>query len=110
MQGQPEFQPLLRQNRREVLAGAYRLNARYLLDGGQPGPALRAYAQALVNSPRFALKHWHRMLYALLSLIGGSGLSRWYYRYGNGSERVRLLLGDLPEIETWPGLRLERAR
>lgn len=80
MREQPDLAPLVTTNRRRVEAGAYRLNARYLLDGGSPGPALRAYANALVRSPRFALQHWHRMLYALLSLAGGKNLDQVYYR------------------------------
>lgn len=80
MREQPDLAPLVASNRRRVEAGAYRLNARYLLDGGSPGPALRAYGNALVRSPGFALQHWHRMIYALLSLVGGKNLDQVYYR------------------------------
>jgi len=80
MEAEPGLAAYLSANRRRVEAGAYRLNARYLLDGGQPGPALRAYGRALLRSPRFALRHWHRMLYAVLSLVGGKGLGDVYYR------------------------------
>ena len=69
MQTQPDLARLYEQNRRQVQGGAARLNARYLLDGSQPGPALRAYARALVLRPRFALQHAHRMLYALLAIL-----------------------------------------
>ena len=77
---QPDLAPLIASNRRRVEAGAYRLNGRYLLDGGSPGPALGAYGNALVRSPRFALQHWHRMLYAMLSMVGGKNLDQVYYR------------------------------
>lgn len=80
MQDQPDLAPLVASNRRRVEAGAYRLNARYLLDGGLPGPALGAYGNALVRSPGFALQHWHRMVYAVLSLAGGKNLDKVYYR------------------------------
>ncbi len=80
MQDQPDLAPLVASNRRRVEAGAYRLNARYLLDGGLPGPALGAYGNALVRSPGFALQHWHRMVYAVLSLAGGKNLDQVYYR------------------------------
>ena len=80
MEAQPGLAAYLSANRRRVEAGAYRLNARYLLDGEQPGPALRAYGRALLRSPGFTLQHWHRMLYALLSLAGGKGLAELYYR------------------------------
>ena len=77
---QPEFQPYYAAQRGRVTAGAYRLKARYLLDGNQPGPALRAYFQALRYHPGFTLQHWHRMLYAALSLLGLKKLDRLYYR------------------------------
>jgi hypothetical protein len=80
MQADPELAPLIATNRKQVEAGAYRLNARYLLDGGQPGPALQSYGQALLADPGFTLQHWHRILYAFMSLVGGTGLSKWYYR------------------------------
>ena len=56
------------------------LKARYLLDGDQPGPALRAYFQALRHHPGFTLQHWHRMLFAMLSLFGMKNLDKAYYR------------------------------
>lgn len=80
MQDQPDLAPLVASNRRRVEAGAYRLNGRYLLDGGSPGPALGAYGNAFVRSPGFALQHWHRMVYAILSLVGGKNLDQVYYR------------------------------
>jgi hypothetical protein len=80
MESQPDLAKLVAADRKRVEAGAHRLNARYLLDGGQPGPALRAYWRATLASPGFALKHWHRMVYAGLSLVGGKGLAGWYYR------------------------------
>jgi len=76
----PDLAPLVEQNPNSITAGAYRLNGRYLLDGGMPRKALQSYLIALRADPTFALKHWHRMIYAVLSLIGGDGLSKWYYR------------------------------
>jgi glycosyltransferase involved in cell wall biosynthesis len=77
---QPEFQAHYTAHRGRVTAGAYRLKARYLLDGGQPGPALRAYFQAFRHHPGFTLQHWHRIVYAILSLLGLKKLDRFYYR------------------------------
>ncbi len=57
-------------DRRRILGGAYRLAARYLLDGGLPGGALRAYALATWYWPRYALQHAHRMAYALAAVSG----------------------------------------
>lgn len=105
METDPRLGPLVRSRRRAVLAGAYRLNARYLLDGGQPGPALKSYARALRYNPRFALRHWHRMLYAALSLVGLSRLGEWYYRLtpyrSNRADRTMLA-----SLAGWPGVKL----
>lgn len=67
---QPDLAPLVVQNRRRVLGGAQRLRGRYLLDARRPARALGAYSRALFADPPFALRHAHRMLYALLSLLG----------------------------------------
>jgi hypothetical protein len=80
MQAQPDLAPRLQADRRRIEAGAYRLEARYLLDGGQPGPALRSYGKALVRDTAYTLQHAHRIIYAMLSLVGGQGLAGWYYR------------------------------
>jgi glycosyltransferase involved in cell wall biosynthesis len=55
---------------RQVKGGAYRLNARYLLDAGQAGPALSWYGRAFAAYPTYTLRHWHRILYACLCLAG----------------------------------------
>jgi glycosyltransferase involved in cell wall biosynthesis len=80
METQPDLASRLAANRRRIEAGAYRLSARYLLDGGKPGGALRDYGRALMRNPGYALQHWHRMLYAVLSLLGGKKLAGLYYR------------------------------
>ncbi len=80
LQAQPDLALRLQADRRRIEAGAYRLEARYLLDGSQPGPALRSYGKALVRDAGYTLQHAHRIFYALLSLVGGQGLAGWYYR------------------------------
>jgi GT2 family glycosyltransferase len=84
---QPEFQAHYSARRNRITAGAYRLKARYMLDGNQPWPALKAYSQALRHHPGFTLQHWHRMLYALLSLVGLKKLDRLYYRLAHQKDR-----------------------
>jgi glycosyltransferase involved in cell wall biosynthesis len=81
METQPDLASRMAANRRRIEAGAYRLSARYLLDGGLPGRALRDYGRALRRNPGYALQHWHRMLYAVLSLLGGRKLAGIYYRF-----------------------------
>ena len=78
MQADPRFKPLLDQNRHKVLAGAHRLNAFYLLDGGYPGKALKAYWRAFWHYPSTVLKDWRRIGYALLSPLKLSQLPDQY--------------------------------
>jgi glycosyltransferase involved in cell wall biosynthesis len=78
MEGRADLHARLQADRRRIEAGAYRLNARYLLDGGQPAASLRSYLQALWRSPRFTLQHWRRMLYAVASLAGARSFADRY--------------------------------
>lgn len=107
MRSQPDLATHLARAPRKVTGGAYRLNARYLLDGGLYGPALREYGRALLTRPGYALQHWHRMLYALLSLLGGARLIEPYYalrRRGWLAPERRPDLSGLPGIQDWPGI------
>jgi glycosyltransferase involved in cell wall biosynthesis len=70
LKNEPEFAHLLKSQSRRVKGGAYRLNARYLLDAGQAGPALAWYGRAMAVYPSYTLRHWHRILYAGLCLVG----------------------------------------
>lgn len=99
MRLQPDLAPLFSANRKMVEAGAHRLTARYLLDGGQPGPALQAYAKAFLSDPAYTLKHWRRIVFALLSLVGGRSLGNAYY--GLRRKRPPVLKG-VPELEIQP--------
>ena len=76
----PEFQALLQPNRRRMWAGAHRLNAFYLLDGGRPGAALDAYARAFWQHPPSVLPDWRRILFALLSPFGLRRMRAAYLR------------------------------
>lgn len=60
---------LLRIDRR-AHASAYRVDARYLLDGGLPNQALQAWFRALVIYPPVALKRMNIFVSALLSVLG----------------------------------------
>jgi len=101
MEEQPDLVPLVKRYKKQIYAGAYRLNGRYLLDGGQPKAALKSYWRAFTNKPSFTLKHKHRILYATTSLIGADGLVDRYYRLP--PERKSLPIKS-HELEGWPGL------
>ncbi len=74
----PEYAAEMAYCRRRVWAGAHRLNAFYLLDGGQPGAALQAYWKGFWQHPGAVLPDWYRILYALLSPLGLKGLRSRY--------------------------------
>ena len=79
MAEQPGLAERYRRLHRRIWAGAYRINGRYLLDGGQPGPALRAYLRSFGFYPPIALAETRRILYATANLlVDVQGLRRWY--------------------------------
>jgi glycosyltransferase involved in cell wall biosynthesis len=105
METQPNLASLVAANKRQVLAGAYRLNARYLMDGGQYAPALKSYAKAFINQPVYTARHWHRVIYAFLGMLGFKDLDSLYSRFQN-SRRPDLSGKD--NLVNWPGLCLEK--
>lgn len=104
MQTQPELAQSVADNKRHVYAGAYRLNARYLLDGEYYGPALQSYAKAFVNQPVYTGKHWHRILYAMLGILGVKNLDSIISQY---QAAKRPDLSNQVKLKGWPGLCLE---
>jgi hypothetical protein len=105
----PEFAPLVAAQQRRVEGGAYRLNARYLLDGNLPGPALRWYIKALAASPAYTMRHWHRMVYACFSQIGLKGLadrinSAWVNSPAYTQQRLSPVYDLLERYPEWRGL------
>ena len=68
--GQPGLAPALAQAGRRAPASAQRFNARYLLDGGQPKPALMAWTRALILHPPTALARLNLVGAAFLDLTG----------------------------------------
>jgi len=77
---QPDLALLFSKNEARIHAGAARLEAFYLLDGGQPAASLRAYGQALRLHPPTALKDWKRIALVLLSLLGLGRIGHLYRR------------------------------
>jgi len=67
MQQDDRFAELYAENEKNILAGAHRLNAFYLLNADQPAAALRAYGRAFVKNPSVVVKDWRRVAFALLS-------------------------------------------
>lgn len=65
-----DLAPTLLKIDRRAHASAYRVDARYLLDGGLNGKALRAWFRALSIYPPVALKRMNIFISAVLNLLG----------------------------------------
>lgn len=70
LQSNPAFADEFKRHERRIRGGAQRLDAFYLLDGGHYAAALQTYLKAFSNSPKVVLREAHRVLFALLGLIG----------------------------------------
>jgi glycosyltransferase involved in cell wall biosynthesis len=70
MQSDPAFCDDFKRHEKRIRGGAQRLDAFYLLDGGNYAAALKAYSKAFTNSPTVVLREAHRVLFALLGLLG----------------------------------------
>ena len=107
IQTQPDLAEILQNERRRILGGAYRLEARYYLDGGEPRTALNYYAKSLWYSPRYAWKHWHRMVYAIFSILGGKKLADRFLLPASAQRKQQTVPAELKKLGDWPGLNLE---
>ena len=67
---QPDLASATSRVERRAQASAHRVDARYLLDGGQPWPALTAWIRAMFIHPPTALARLNILVSALLNLAG----------------------------------------
>ncbi|HEX2696691.1 MAG TPA: glycosyltransferase family 2 protein [Anaerolineales bacterium] len=77
---QPELAAVFSGVERRARASAHRVDARYLLDSGQPWPALKAWMRALLIYPPTALARMNLLVSALLNLSGLGRLREAYLR------------------------------
>ena len=68
--GEPALRPALQRVGGRAAAAAERVNARYLLDDGQPRAALQAWGRAFRLHPPTALARLNLLVSALLDLLG----------------------------------------
>lgn len=106
VQTQPDLAEIINANRRYILGGANRLQARYYLDGDQPAEALKYYARAVWYSPYYALKHYHRIIYALFSVVGAKKLADHILRPASARRKRQSVPAELQALKNWPGLDL----
>jgi len=98
------FAEFYSQDINRIRGGAYRLSGRYLLDGGHPGKAVRDYIQAFRYWPAFAVKHWRRIIFALVSMVIP-------LESGKMSKSPRREVNDVwGNLDNWPGIDLSEVR
>ncbi len=86
MRENPSLKEIFEQNQAQILAGAHRINARYLLDGGQPWPAFVAYMKCMKTHFTTAMTEWPRILF---SLAASAGLGKLKYLHPRWRKRER---------------------
>jgi len=89
---------LYQNDKRRINGGAYRLSARYLLDGKQPFQASVNYLKALYSWPSDAIKYWRRMLFSIISMLTGLQIEHLNMR------RTPINLDMKDDLRDWPGL------
>jgi len=96
MEADTDFADLVAANKNQVYARVNRFHARYLLDGGRAGVALKYYFKSMRYHPQIAFQEWYRIVFAILSIVGLEKLGVWYYRLQRG--QIPASLSDF-EIE-----------
>jgi glycosyltransferase involved in cell wall biosynthesis len=61
---------LFDQNEAKIMAGAHRINAHYLLDGGQSWLAFNSYIKCLSADFPTGMTEWYRILFSLAASLG----------------------------------------
>lgn len=89
---------LFEEDQNRIKGGAYRLSARYLLDGDFPAKSFKQYCQAIRFWPSYALKHWRRIIFALVSIATSIRISS--FQRQTGITRF----SDEKRLRDWPGL------
>lgn len=70
MESQGAFSTYLAAKRNQILAGAHRINARYLSEGGLTGQSLAVYRKCFECDPATALRDWKRIGITVARLAG----------------------------------------
>lgn len=76
----PKFSDRWEENKNKVWAGAFRIKARYLLDGGNSKESIKAYWSGLKLDPKTIWPEIHRVIYAILCLFGLTSLKKLFLK------------------------------
>lgn len=80
MENSPALNKTFLANHHKILAGAHRMNARYLLDGDQYTQAAHAYWQGMKLDLPTILPEWHRIFYAVFAPLGLKKIKNLYLK------------------------------
>ncbi len=69
MRTDKKLSKIFTQDKRKIMAGAFRFSARYLMDGGENSRAFSHYLRGLLNDPRIVLKDLPRIAYSILGFL-----------------------------------------
>lgn len=89
MQSSPGFADNFARGEKRIRSGAHRFDAFYRLDGGDYVGALKAYLLAFRYSPAVVLREWHRVIFAILGLLGLGRLRGLYMKARSRLRPVR---------------------
>lgn len=79
MPNDPDFEEPFQKNHAKILAGAYKLGARYLLDGGSYAKSFGWYMRSLAYHPATAWEEFPRLVFAFFAMfLPMEGLKRKY--------------------------------
>ena len=92
MKNEPDLASIYRQNRRRILAGAFRLNAFYQLDAGKPRDSLRSYLRSFFYHPATAWQDKKRIAFAAAGILLNPDVLRVKYLQ-NRQKRMETFLG-----------------
>lgn len=92
MRSTPQFAEKVAWLLPNIMAGAERINAFYLLDAGQYWRSFISYWRGLLLAPDVILPDWYRMIFALLAPLGLQALRE--KRIQNRAARLNAIVGD----------------
>ena len=78
MPTQPDLLPEFNRHRKEIIAGAHRLNGFYLLEAKDYRGSFRAYWKSFCLNPGGLGREWYRMIFAFFAPLGLEKLKTWF--------------------------------
>ena len=80
MRSTPAFAEEFGKHKKQILAGANRLNGFYLLEAKEYKKSFRAYWRSFCLNPSGLNREWYRMLFAFFAPLGLEGLRAWFIK------------------------------